>query len=594
MSVETDYCSPDSEIDAENGAETLDSSAMIGALDDYHNAASRERVDLVEHAQRVNGLVQAYASDLMPDSYDAIMMHDVVSRFRNSRNQYCHETRQAAANMLLKYFTDPRVPGDKARYVRNVLSDFDEIEVAAGNHRRDLAKDAVNAANGSLRKHYQMVVDVISNRYEGEIPDKIWKISEARIAPDRMKELLANANIESVIIKACELLDNLQHPVSLRKSALLQDVLEAESFYAPLCEVLGLEALGSALMGQTKLIRLEKLRKFDTINQAKALMSGVQMVGADRILRDAFAANTNPEDSEYDVSQVVGLDYDGKRPANVGEFAYYVQDGARGSDRRVAAGNWRMKSTGSLADKLERYEGGVPADLYGAMVISKDLQSSTEDFAAFVQSILARVETPGSEQAASENSPKLELNVARGKKSAVYVQGTREYVEAVLNQLRAAGIDESLVQTKIQSEAAIKTDGYKKLEVSKIMFALTYDHPYSPHEKITVPVEVQFFTKLERRRSRIGEVAHIIYKYIDSKLKKEGFYDMPDSDPRKQELREWARRERESFVGVLADIYDRMSRLNPNSYDVNGQSDEGGDNLFEELMKFDEEYSIAG
>ena len=72
MSVETDYCSLDSEIDAENGAETLDSSAMIGALDDYHNAASRERVDLVEHAQRVNGLVQAYASDLMPDSYDEI------------------------------------------------------------------------------------------------------------------------------------------------------------------------------------------------------------------------------------------------------------------------------------------------------------------------------------------------------------------------------------------------------------------------------------------------------------------------------------------------------------------------------------------
>ena len=29
-----------------------------------------------------------------------------------------------------------------------------------------------------------------------------------------------------------------------------------------------------------------------------------------------------------------------------------------------------------------------------------------------------------------------------------------------------------------------------------------------------VPVEVQFVTKAERQRSRTGEVAHIIYKYI--------------------------------------------------------------------------------
>ena len=37
------------------------------------------------------------------------------------------------------------------------------------------------------------------------------------------------------------------------------------------------------------------------------------------------------------------------------------------------------------------------------------------------------------------------------------------------------------------------------------------------------------------------------------------------------------------FVGVLNDIHDRMSRLNPDSYETNGQSDEGGEKLFHEL-----------
>ena len=121
------------------------------------------------------------------------------------------------------------------------------------------------------------------------------------------------------------------------------------------------------------------------------------------------------------------------------------------------------------------------------------------------------------------------------------------------------------------------------MEVSKITFIARQEHPYKPGEIINIPIEFQFLTKNERQRSRTGDIAHIAYKYIDTKLKKEGYYELPDDDPKKKELDEEARKMRKLFVGVLNDIHDRMSRLNPDSYETNGQSDEGGEKLFHEL-----------
>ena len=76
------------------------------------------------------------------------------------------------------------------------------------------------------------------------------------------------------------------------------------------------------------------------------------------------------------------------------------------------------------------------------------------------------------------------------------------------------------------------------------------------------------------------------------KLKKEGYYELPDDDPKKKELDEEARKMRKLFVGVLNDIHDRMSRLNPDSYETNGQSDEGGEKLFHELEHLLKELDI--
>lgn len=542
-----------------NSDDLVDSLAI-----NYLRAASRERPDLIEHAHRVYGLVKAFAGDLMPDTRDAIMLHDIVSRFRNPDGKYSQESRDAAGIALLRYFTDPRIPHDKARYMRNLLSDFDEIEVAAGRHRKTLADEAA-ASLPNENNRRKDIASVISDRYEGVVPREAWAVSEARIDPEYMKDFLQTVNIESVIIKACELIDNLEHPVSNRESALLQDVLEAESFYAPQCEELGLEALGSKILGLAKRIRLEKLNKFDSIKQARDMLFNIKTVGVRRILESIFG-------DKYDVSLVIGPDYSGECPAVVGEFAVQLPSG------RLSSGNYRVKSVGSCADKLDRDNGNMPMDPFALMDISPDIESSAKNFTEIVQIL--------------SDLPNVELQKATSKKSAIYIQGASDYVETITQTLAEAGIDKSQIQIKEQSEADIEKKGYKKMEVSKVTFITRQEHPYKPGETINIPIEFQFLTKDERQRSRTGDIAHIAYKHIDTKLKKEGYYKLPDDDPKKKELDKEARKTRKLFVGVLNDIHDRMSRLNPDSYETNGQSDEGGEKLFCELKHLLQELDI--
>lgn len=553
------------EFSSQQYPEKYNSNDLVDSLAiDYLRAASRERPDLIEHAHRVYGLVKAFAGDLMPDTRDAIMLHDIVSRFRNPDGKYSQESRDAAGIALLRYFTDPRIPHDKARYMRNLLSDFDEIEVAAGRHRKTLADEAA-ASLPNENNRRKDIASVISDRYEGVVPREAWAVSEARIDPEYMKDFLQTVNIESVIIKACELIDNLEHPVSNRESALLQDVLEAESFYAPQCEELGLEALGSKILGLAKRIRLEKLNKFDSIKQARDMLFNIKTVGVRRILESIFG-------DKYDVSLVIGPDYSGECPAVVGEFAVQLPSG------RLSSGNYRVKSVGSCADKLDRDNGNMPMDPFALMDISPDLRSSAKNFAEIVQIL--------------SDLPNVELQKATSKKSAIYIQGASDYVETITQTLAEAGIDKSQIQIKEQSEADIEKKGYKKMEVSKVTFITRQEHPYKPGETINIPIEFQFLTKDERQRSRTGDIAHIAYKHIDTKLKKEGYYKLPDDDPKKKKMDKEARKTRKLFVGVLNDIHDRMSRLNPDSYETNGQSDEGGEKLFCELKHLLQELDI--
>ena len=169
----------------------------------------------------------------------------------------------------------------------------------------------------------------------------------------------------------------------------------------------------------------------------------------------------------------------------MGEFAADTKYG------NMVAGNWRIKTVGSLADKLKG--GGGIMDIVGMMVISRDRETTACDFAHFI----------------ADRLKEFRPVCARSKNRPVYIQGTKEYVDAVEQNLRELGVGSDEYLVKIDTDEKREQRGYSIYEISKVTFAVDVDD-------VEVPVEIQFITKDERRRARTGEVSHIAYKYLQS------------------------------------------------------------------------------
>ncbi len=87
----------------------------------------------------------------------------------------------------------------------------------------------------------------------------------------------------------------------------------------------------------------------------------------------------------------------------------------------MVAGNWRIKTVGSLADKLKGSDGIM--DIVGMMVISRDRETTACDFAHFI----------------ADRLKEFRPVCARSKTDLSY-QGTKEYVDAVEQNLRELGV----------------------------------------------------------------------------------------------------------------------------------------------------------
>lgn len=448
----------------------------------FQGEGVNERKDLVEHAERTMKLVEEFAGlKLPPEAIHAVLLHDVVDRFHNRDSQKCTpERRQAAGLALADVFTNPKtgMTREQGAYVASLLADFILVEEASGRHRLQVA----NTIPESIR-------EIITDRYEGSVPAEAWRQIEPFVDVEQMAEFLDKTNIEAVIIKACELLDNMHYPSSSRESAKLQDVLEAESFYAPLCEVMGFDGLAASLRSQAHIIRLKGQGKRKLVEEIREQYETIRQVGVRNLVNTIFGTG------EVVAKAVVGLRSEASCPnrsIHIGDFL--AQNGKK------VEGKYRLKTVGSWAakvhearqnDKLEY----TPMDVLGLTVISDTVKDQARDFVEFLQRRI-------------DMNPAFQLKKANSKSSAIYVQGTVDYVNAVRWEMWQHGFDIGRCEFAIQDDESVKQRG-QKYQVSKVTFLM--DHP-----KITesVPVEVQFVTRDERQRSRTGEVAHIIYKYI--------------------------------------------------------------------------------
>lgn len=447
-------------------------------LDDYISCTEGEREDFKDHAYRVYKIVKAYTSDdLPPEAASLSLIHDVADRMFNKKSTKYNDTwARNATDALYEFMDDENISHDQLKYSACLLADMVEIEQNAAHHRKLMAKIAEEESNDDYREAYSLIAE----RYMGKVSPDQWRVAQPLLDLDHMRMGMDKVNIEAFIIKGAEIMDNLQYPSSKRESAVLQDVLEAESFYAPILEAMGYEAFAAELRSVAKVRRLIGQGKEDLVKSAKETQDRILQVGMDKIADKIFGVNDGT------INYAIRKDEDsGEYSTHMGEFAADTKYG------NMVAGNWRIKTVGSLADKLKGGDGIM--DIVGMMVISRDRETTACDFAHFI----------------ADRLKEFRPVCARSKNRPVYIQGTKEYVDVVEQNLRELGVGSDEYLVKIDTDEKREQRGYSIYEISKVTFAVDVDD-------VEVPVEIQFITKDERRRARTGEVSHIAYKYLQS------------------------------------------------------------------------------
>ena len=459
-------------------AEEVFHESCCKVLDSYISCTEGEREDFKDHAYRVHKIVKAYTGDdLPPEAASLSLIHDVADRmFNKESTKYNDVWARNAADALYEFMDDEKISHDQLEYSASLLADMAKIEQSAAHHRRQMARIAKEESN----EDYQEIYPLVAERSMDEVSPEQWVIAQPLLDFNHMGMEMDKVNIESFIIKGAEIMDNLQHPSSERESAVLQDVLEAESFYAPILEAMGYEAFAAELRSVAKIRRLIGQGREDFVENAKEIQDRVLQVGMDKIADKIFGVNDGV------INYAIRKDEDsGEYSTHMGEFAADTKYG------NMVAGNWRIKTVGSLADKLKGGDGIM--DIVGMMVISRDRETTACDFAHFI----------------ADRLKEFRPVCARGKNRPVYIQGTKEYVDVVEQNLRELGVGSDEYLVKIDTDEKCEKRGYSIYEISKVTFDVDVDD-------VEIPVEIQFITKDERHRARTGEVSHIAYKYLQS------------------------------------------------------------------------------
>ena len=509
------------------------------ALDDYANAiGTGDRRDFAEHAERSVQILRCHDNNMVhPASYVGLYMHDLAARIEPLCDNTKPDTRSVmAVKSILEVITNPQVNPEEADYIVSSLADTNRVEKASGQHRIMMA-DYVPENSPRIDVN---VVEMLGRRYQGSIPKHVWDTIRPVIDLAFLQEFSYNVNVENMFAKSAELIDNMTHPVSQRDSARLQDYMEAMSFYGPLLDIMTFDTLAATLYSRA--------HKLNLIGQGKWLTEGEQPeVGSLQYEAMLHSERMRAITMERVIGYVFGVDNDkvasvslassstegGEPPMQMAEFAVLKNNG------EVIAGNSRYKMEGTWALKKDR-QGFIPPDEIGMMVISDDIRSSANDFVDFIEEQNSRLV--------------FQIHESSKKTAPIYIQGSRNYVVAVEQEIRRRGLNDLPRHVNVQSKKDSKKAGFRQYEVSKVYIAANELDDYGE----LLHIEVQFLTKDERKRSQTGAVSHVLYKYLKQ------FKDRLSNKQIRSIVRD--------FEAYAADINDRASHVSPDSLEVNERS----------------------
>lgn len=470
-------------------------------MDEAYADDLEKRTEALNRISRVRDYIDIFAGDVMsPEAAHAGILYE-IKKEENSNI----ENAIASATALMEYYTYPNTHEDAASYTAALLNDMEYMDNYATYYRNS---------------------DTYMSHRANNNDNDTWRKTSAPIDIKEMGRLSDEVNIESIIIKSCIVLDKLVEPVreveesgdlSRLDDKVLKNITEAEIFYGPLCEVFGFDGLAMDLRSQSHVLRLLKNGKLEEVAKVREYCNSMREIGPQAVLSNIVEGNFAVFNAVKDVDCI--HDYDSEIPYSSTQLGEFVTDfgnfwSGKEGDHMLTAGNWRLKSVGSLANKIQNSEKrGFPMDVMGFTFILKDEEELADVFACVIEKVIL-----------SEN---LECVPAPSKENWVFVQGDDNFRRLIRKRFSY-----DFIQKNIQ--VMEKDVHYRVAKLTCILL--------DEEKNRQMPVEIQFLTKEDRKNARTGTAAHIIYK-----AQSEGIFYSAD--------------DRERASKILTKMYNRKTHM---------------------------------
>lgn len=411
--------------------------------------------------QLTNTLIDDFCDNYINKSvYSAAMLGPVIDEVGNP------DLTDKAQHALHTYVEGTQHTDEDAAYVLGLLSDRSEIE--------DFWRTTVS----DMYENQPELRDELLTDASTQLPTDVWQTRAKLVMPARTYELLNSVNIESLLIGSVETLVNLGPDKVGKDSKTLQQVYRAESFFAPLCEIIGFDGLAMALQSRAKILRA-------TYTGREA-----HVAEAERIINERGDAAQVDEDVQALFSTVFGENIHEQVIKHSSPHGIIIGEGlATSKNLRVA---WRLKSIGSLVDKLSDTDPAefTPMDIIGATIITHN----EEEVAERLTRVIER----------SHTDPNLKLVPTFDRTDAVHVKGPPEYIDTVRVGLGFISIE------AMKRFVDVKEVAPEAHRISKVTLI------HSREGRPDLRAEIQLTTKTDRIEARIGSAAHLLYKFAGS------------------------------------------------------------------------------
>ena len=277
------------------------------------------------------------------------------------------------------------------------------------------------------------------------------------------------ANIESELIANASLLRwFLSHNASNYADA-LQWARSAESFHAPMSEIIGFDGMAMAQQSQLGLMRLDKLGQQKYIDQARLQLQNL----------------TDPnivDETIHDILTTIRGYSSHKQPLKHGEsHGIMIGEGETGPEKLRTV--WRVKSLGRIAEKLYKLQSfDNLTDIIGITTITENAYQSGQVIANTLEKII------DNEHLSLRSSPK--------RNTPVHVRGGATFVHDVARGMGYSGIS----QLRNYADVHVTCDG--DYQVAKLAF----------EGQRGICGELQTNRAEDRVAARIGTPNHAFYR----------------------------------------------------------------------------------